>query len=313
VTRRFVLAVALATAALLVAACSGGTTSGSPTGTCCPAGSPTPAPTTLTAGQLRVAIMDRFGPRWWCDTDFYPIAHAEEQDLAIQRFPEMQAEGDVFAAVVARLGLAGKATFSDADKLAIYQLWKAASSFPFDSIGNGRYRFDYLAQPASGAQQGLHVAGTITDGGEITIEQQALAGEPNCPICLARGTPIEAPDGPIAVDRLRLGDPIWTFDADGRRIAGTVIAIGSTPAPAGHHVIELTLADGRTVTASPGHPLADGRPLGDLRIGDEVDGSRVVSLDVLAYDADSTFDLVASGPTGGYFAGGIPMLSTLGP
>ena len=276
------------------------------------AGGPTPAPSSMTAGQLRLAIMDRFGARWWCDPDVYPIAHEDEAALAIQRFSEMQADADLFGAILAKLNLAGKTTFSDADKLAIYQLWKPATSFPFEPIGNDRYRFDYVAQPASGAQQGLHVQGTIGSGGDITIDQQAPADEPNCPICLARGTPIGTPDGPVAVDRLRIGDPVWTFDAAGQRLAGTVIAIGSTPAPVGHHVIRLRLADGRTVTASPGHPLADGRPLGDVRAGDVVDGSRVVSVDVLAYAADSTFDLVASGPTGGYVAGGIPMLSTLG-
>jgi hypothetical protein len=97
----------------------------------------------------------------------------------------------------------------------------------------------------------------------------------------------------------------------GRRIAGTVIAIGSTPAPAGHRVVRLELADGRSVLASPGHPLADGRLLGDLRAGDAVDGSRVLSADRIPYAGDDTYDLVASGPTGVYLAGGIPLGSTL--
>jgi len=266
----------------------------------------------MTPGQLRLAIMDRFGPRWWCDPDFYPIAHDDEGALAVQRFAEMQATGDLFTAIVAKLGLQSATTFTDAQKLAIYQLWKPAASFAFESIGNDRYRFDYVAQPVAGAQQGVHVQGSITSTGDITIDQQEPAGQPNCPICLARGTLIETPNGPIAVDRLRLGDPIWTFDANGRRMTGTVIALGSTPAPAGHKVIRLTLDDGRTVTASPGHPLADGRPIGDVRVGDEVDGARVVASERLAYDGGSTFDLVASGPTGGYYAGGVPLLSTIG-
>jgi hypothetical protein len=108
-----------------------------------------------------------------------------------------------------------------------------------------------------------------------------------------------------------VGDPIWTLDANGRRVTGKVVLIASTPAPAGHHVVRLELADGRIVTASPRHPLADGRAIGDVRPGDIVDGGRVVAADLIAYEGDRTFDLLASGSTGAYWAGGIPLGSTL--
>jgi hypothetical protein len=106
---------------------------------------------------------------------------------------------------------------------------------------------------------------------------------------------------------------VWSFDRAGRRIVATVVALGSTPAPPGHRVVRLRLADGRVVSASPGHPLPDGRPLGDIRVGDLVDGSMVEAVTDLDYADGATFDLVASGPTGGYYAGGIPMLSTIRP
>ncbi len=301
------LVLAILTGIAVLAGCTAAGGGGSPGPTVIPGGSGG----SMTAGQLRVAIVERFGPRWWCDPDFYPIARSDEQAIAIQRFGQMQAEGDVFGAVVAQLGLAGSTTFSDAQKLAIYQLWKEASTFPLDSLGGGRFGFDYVAQPAAGATQGTHTTGTITDQGVITIQSQAPADRPNCPICLARGTPIDAPDGPIPVERLALGDEVWTLDLAGRRVPGLVIALGSTVAPPDHRVIRLVLADGRTVTASPGHPLADGRRLGDLRLGDVVDGSRVVSLDSLPYGGGETFDLVVSGPTGIYLSDGIPLGSTL--
>jgi hypothetical protein len=290
---------------------------------CAPAGGspgPTPGPTILpgpTGGaildpaELRLLLIDRLGPRWYCDPDMYPIEDGSEQERAIEQFPEMLAEHELLTAIAARLGLDPNGAFSDAQKLDAYRIWKVAVSLPLDGIGDGRYRFDYLAEPAAGAAEGTRTAGIITASGEITIEQQAAAGEPNCPICLAEGTRIDTPSGSVAVEALRLGDPIWTFDAAGRRVAGTVIALGSTPAPAEHRVIRLTLEDGRTVTASPGHPLADGRRLGEVRVGDTVDGDRVVEVASLPYQGASTWDVVASGSRGGYYAGGIPFGSTL--
>ena len=300
-------ALLLLAAVVLLAGCASAGNGGTPGPSAIPVGSGG----TLTAGQLRVAIVERFGPRWWCDPDFYPVARADEQAIAIQRFAAMQAEADVYGAALVQLGLSGATTFSDAQKLAIYQLWKEASTVPLDPSGSGSYRFDYVAQPAAGAAEGTHTTGTINDQGAITIGSQTPANRPNCPICLARGTPIDTPAGPIAVEDLRLGDAIWTLDARGERVAGTVIALGSTIAPPDHVVIRLTLADGRTVTASPGHPLADGRQLGNLRTGDLVDGSVVVGLETLPYSSGETFDLVASGPTGEYLSDGIPLGSTL--
>jgi hypothetical protein len=134
-----------------------------------------------------------------------------------------------------------------------------------------------------------------------------------CPICLAGGTLIDAPGGPLPVEGLRIGAPVWTLDAHGQRVRGRVIAVGSAAAPADHRVVRLVLADGRTATASPGHPLADGRHLGDLRAGDAVDGSVVVSADLMANDGARTYDLAVSGPTGVYLVDGIAMGSTLRP
>lgn len=282
--------------------------------------SATPGPTILpgpTGGaamspaELRLFLIEQLGPRWYCDPDEYPIAHGTEQERAIERWPELEAENELMRAIAKDLGIDVDKAVSDADKLAIYQRWKVAVSIPLDVVDTSHFRFDYLAQPVGGAQQGLHTAGVVDDHGTITIDQQALEGEPNCPICLARGTRIDTPNGSVPVERLRLGDAIWTLDESGTRIPGTVIALGSTQAPEGHHVVRLRLADGRAVTASPGHPLADGRLLGDVRVGDIVDGAAVTAAELVPYLADETFDLVASGPTGIYLTDGIPLGSTL--
>jgi hypothetical protein len=264
----------------------------------------------LTTGELRLVLTDQLGPLWYCDRDSYPVGR-DEQQAAIDSYADMAADAQVFPAVAAKLGMDPRANLTDAQKLALYRLWKTATAISINPIANDRYRFDYLAQPVGGAAQGIRTAGTIDTHGAVTIEQQALADGPMCPICLSKGTMIDAPAGAIAVERLRIGDTIWTLDGAGRRVAGAVIAVGSTPAPAGHQVIHVTLADGRSVTASPGHPLADGRRLADLRAGDVVAGSTVATLETLPYAAARTYDLVVSGDTGIYLAAGIPLRSTL--
>jgi Hint domain len=288
-------------AALALGGCSGGAT----------APAPSASVARLGAAQLRLSLIDQLGPRWYCDPDEFPVARADEQQRALERFPDMQAEGDVFRAVAARLGVDPGGPLGAAQKLAIYQVWKVATSIPFEPRSDGGFAFDYVARPATGQTAGIHTVGTIDPTGAITIIRQDAASQPVCPICLAIGTPIETPNGPVAVERLRLGDAVWTLDAGGSRIPATVIAIGSTPAPRGHLVVRLVLADGRTVMASPGHPTPDQRSLGELRPGDALDGSIVASTELIADPGPDTHDIAVSGPTGIYLAGGIPLRSTL--
>jgi Hint domain len=305
------VATALVMAVLLVSGCSPAEPGSSPTPA--PDASNLPGPsggTALSPAELRLLLIDRLGPRWYCDPDAYPVQRAE-QARAIEQFPAMQAENELLRAIAGRLGIDVDADVSDADKLAIYRLWKVAVSIPLDLAGDGRFRFDYVAQPAGGAAQGTRTAGIIDDTGTITIEQEAPADAPMCPICLAEGTPIDTPAGPVAVERLGLGDAVWTLDREGRRVVGTVIALGSAAAPAEHVVVRLTLQDGRSLAASPGHPVAGGRLVGDLRIGDELGGSRVVGSERIRYGGSQTYDIAVSGATGLYLAGGIPLGSTL--
>jgi hypothetical protein len=298
--------------ALIVAAACTGAGSTSPTPNPTPSPVPTPGPE-KTLADLKYALIEGFGPLWFCDPDFYPIQRQDEIDAAKERWAEVTADAEAFEAITTRLDLDPEGSFSDDEKLEVYRAWKVLNAIALDPLGNDTYRFDYLAQPAPGQTEGTRKAGTISASGDVDVEQQAAAGEPMCPICLARGTRIETPGGGTTIEDLRIGDPVWTLDARGARVLGTVIALGSTAAPANHQVVRLVLADGRTVTASPGHPLADGRQLGDLRAGDAVDGSVVVAADLVAYDATRTYDIVASGPTGMYLVDGIALGSTLRP
>jgi hypothetical protein len=130
-------------------------------------------------------------------------------------------------------------------------------------------------------------------------------------ICLSATDRIDTPTGPVPVSQLRVGMIVWTLDATGHRAGSSVLLVSHRAAPLGHEILRLALADGRTVEASPGHPTADGRLLGDLRQGDLLDGSAVTAVQRVSYVGD-TWDLLPAGATGFYWADGVLLGSTLG-
>ena len=282
--------------ALLLAACGGD-----------PFGSPTPAPQPLTIPQLKYRVIDDFGKPWFCDPDFYPIARADEADLARQRFPELQKDAETFSAIVARLKLANPAYTAD-EQLAIYREWKTLNALQLRPV-NDVWAFAYLAQKTSDA--GERVDGRVSVFGRITVINRAQAGPPPCPICLALGTRIATPRGELAVEDLRVGDVVWTTGERGERVAAPLTVVGNTPVPVTHEVVRVALDDGRVVLVSPGHPTADGRRIGDLGPGDMLNGVRVVSAERVLYRGGATYDILPAGATGAYWANGVLLGSTL--
>jgi hypothetical protein len=303
----------LAALLVLLVACTGGAgPEGSAQATPSPTASPTPtsAGEPLTQAQLKYRLVDTLGAPWFCDPDEYPVARGDEAVLAFERFDEIHGDAEAFAAIIEHLGLNGRSSFTADQKLAIYRQWKALNAILLEADGEASFRFDYLALPAEG-EAGARSTGSIDAAGAISIDRQVAAGEPNCPICLSRGTQIATQLGPIAVQQLAIGDLVWSKDTTGRRIAVPILRVGSAPVPGRHQVVRLQLDDGRALTASPGHPLADGRRLGELRIGDRIAGAAVVSATTRLYRDGFTFDLLPSGPTGVYWADGILLGSTL--
>ncbi|RJQ08102.1 MAG: hypothetical protein C4558_08425 [Dehalococcoidia bacterium] len=279
------------------------------TATAQPSSSATPLPTMEPSlARLKYVLFDRFGRLWYCDPDFYPVARQDEQTLAEERFPEIEADVGTLEVILGHLGFAPGVQYSAAQQLAIYRDWKMLRALQLDPVSAG-YHFN--ARFTRDESTGLLVEGTVALNGKVTVAAQAATDPPMCPICLARGTLIATPEGLIPVEVLRPGMTVWTKGADGLPERVVVLAVGSTPVPAKHEVVHLVLVDGRELRASPAHRLADGRLIGALGPGDAVDGSTVVSAALESYAGRATFDLLPGGPTGTYWADGVPLASTL--
>jgi hypothetical protein len=266
----------------------------------------------LSPADVRYLLIDQLGPLHYCDPDEYPISHGDEQQKADAQFPLIEADQPTFTAIVDRTGLAGHTTFSETDKLNVYREWKTLVAVDAQPLGSGIYSFDVTTEGDAASGRALHMIGTVdARTRQISITSQEEVFGVSCPICLARGTLIDTPLGPRPVEQLQVGDPIWTVDANGARIASVVARTGSVPVPSTHEVVHVVLSDGRWLLVSPGHPLTDGRRAGDLRAGDALDGATVVSADLVAYDGGRTFDVLPAGTTGFYWANGILLDSTL--
>ena len=275
-------------------------------------GPPTAIPT-LAAGlsptELKYRVLEQFPDFFFCDPDYYPIARAEEADLARQRFPEIQANAEEFQAILAHNGLSGSTSFSDEQKLLIYREHKKLNAIYFDLSGD---KYQFQIQTGAEGKQGSVITATINSTGKIDVLKKE-PGFPTCPICLAAGTRIETPRGAIRVEELQVGDPVWTANESGERVAAIILRVGSVRVPATHRMIHVILDDGRELWASPGHPTADGQVLGNLQVGNQLDGARITGIERVPYSGGFTFDILPSGGTGLYWANGILMGSTLHP
>ena len=258
----------------------------------------------LTTPDLKYRLIDTIGPPLFCGP---PVVRMPSDDEASQEVAALRSQDATsFDAIVHHEKL-DAAHLTAADDRRIVQQVQVLQALPLQADGQ-LFRFDYIA----GRPSPEHVVGTIDAHGTISLESHdptQFPGRGGCPICLAATTRIATPDGPILVSDLRAGMLVWTVDA-GKRVAAPIAIVRYTPAPFGHRVIRVVLADGRAVIASPGHPTGDGRRVGELNPGDLLDGSRVATINVLPYSGD-TWDLLPLSSAGTYWADGVLLGSTL--
>jgi len=268
---------------------------------------PTPTPVVYSAPQLEYRLISNFGSVFYCDPDFYPVAReGQEQTNALEQYPVIKANAAEFSAILEHLGLPGKADYTDEEKLLIYREHKVLTYGVELTASGDIYNFTLRG----GEGQGVRISGTITPSGEITVLKQETSFN-TCPICLAKSTLIDTPAGPVPVEELNRGMAVWSVDDSGKRVPATVVETVVTPVPSSFQVVTVRLDDGRAVTASPGHPTAEGRPLGDYQVGDSLDGALVIAVEQVSYEKEATYDLLPSGTTGLYWANGILLRSTL--
>lgn len=265
----------------------------------------------MSTAAMKLAVLDAVGGRLsYCDPDEFPVGHGAPIDNATARLPQIQADQEAYAAILDHEGIAAGADLTDEQLIAINEDYKQMQAIELTPADGGSTFLVYV--PAEGSPTANEsVSGSVDAAGEVTIEQRGPGRGLECPICLAAGTLIDTPVGPVRVEDMRVGMPVWTSNPAGHRIAGVVVRIGRAVAPIGHLVVRLRLADGRVVVASPGHPTGGGRRIGDLRVGDALDGSIVARSTVIRYAGAFTYDILPSGPTGTYFADGIALASTL--
>lgn len=131
------------------------------------------------------------------------------------------------------------------------------------------------------------------------------------PICLSGETRIATPKGDMLVKNIKAGDFVWSTNSKGERVAVPVLIASYTKAPYNHQVVHLILSDGRELIASPLHPVADGRTMDSLKVGDTLEGTTVHKATLIHYEEPYTYDILPNSETGMYFGNGILLQSTL--
>lgn len=263
----------------------------------------------LSIDELKFEVMDAVGVPIFCDPDYYPLARqGGEQASADTYYPQIHADAELYAAIVAHEHLPS-GDLDEAQKLTLYQAFKRLRVLALAKTDDS-YTFQIRVK-GQGANAIELVAGSVRVDGMVTVTSRTASGMPPCPICLAATTLIATPAGDVLVTDVRVGTLVWTASSDGARIAAPVVEVGSVEVPSGHLMVHLELADGRELLASPGHRTSDGRPLGSLSVGDELDGSKITQWELTPYGGDRTYDLLPAGPSGEYWADGILLSSTL--
>jgi len=139
--------------------------------------SPTPAPPTLiptlpsasfSPTELKYKVLNQFPDFFFCDPDLYPIARGDERDLALARFPELQADQEEFQAILSHNSISATSAFTDAQKLLIYREHKKLNAVHFQLVGD---TYQFQIQTGTEGGQGSLITGAIAGDGSVEIQK----------------------------------------------------------------------------------------------------------------------------------------------
>jgi Hint domain len=130
--------------------------------------------------------------------------------------------------------------------------------------------------------------------------------------CASPDTPIATPTGERAIATLQPGDLVYTVD-HAQVVVAPIAATHQTAVGPAHRVVRVRLANGALLEISRGHPTLDGRTFADLRAGGSLGGVEIVGVESVPYGLDRTYDILPASDSGGYFANGVLIGSTLKP
>jgi hypothetical protein len=223
-------------------------------------------------------------------------------------YPRIVSDVPTYSAIIRRQHLPPLPLTND-QIVAVYRDWLKLSSVRLHWQG-GLYDFEMFPGPSPSEALRHEMVGKVDVLGHVYGVHQG-PGLGGCPICLAAESVISTPTGPFGVSNIHPGMHVWSVAPDGRKVDAIVLKTAIRVAAPGSELVHILLVDGRELTASAPHELADGRSIGSLQAGDRVQGSLVVRIDVFDDSFGRTYDLLPSGITGEYWADGILLRSTL--
>lgn len=127
--------------------------------------------------------------------------------------------------------------------------------------------------------------------------------------CASPDTLIATPEGERPISELRVGDRVLSMD-HGVMCAVPLQAVQRIPVTK-HHVLRITLDNGRIVEMSGGHPTAEGLPFQQLTPGMRLGDATIMVIEQVPYMFEATYDILPVSDTGTYIAAGALVGTTM--
>lgn len=129
--------------------------------------------------------------------------------------------------------------------------------------------------------------------------------------CLPPNTAIKTPNGGTQIKLLNIGDTVLSINNKKEIIEVPIISKDSVNVSINHKVLKIALADGRELQVTPEHPDANYYQLIKHKIGEFLDGSAIIGMEIVDYRYEYTYDILPKSSSGVYWANDIKIGSTL--